>query len=134
MQRGRMDGDPRRDRRVRLAYAAAIVAVTAIGFAGSVGGDFVSDDVPNVRENPRITSLSPSNVVAIFRSFDDANYVPIKVLSLAVDRRLFGPGPAGHHVTNVVLHAVCAVLVFAILLRLGFPPPAACLTATLWAV
>jgi hypothetical protein len=121
-------------RRVFVAQATLIVLLTLAVHARSLHGEFVSDDNAGVRDNPRVASLAPANVRAIFRSFDDSNYIPIKVLSLAVDRQLWGPAPTGYHATNVVLHAACALLVYAILLRLGLAPLAACLVALLWAV
>jgi cytochrome c-type biogenesis protein CcmH/NrfG len=121
-------------RRTTLLHAVAIALVTVATYAGSLDGAFVSDDVARVRDNPLLTSLSAANVRGMFTSFDDSNYIPIKVLSLAIDRQLFGPEPAGFHATNVALHAGCALLVYAILLRLGLVPLAACLTALAWAV
>jgi protein O-mannosyl-transferase len=122
------------DRRTMIVHAAAIALVALVTYAGSFDGAFVSDDVAGVRDNPRIASLSPANIRAIFGTFDDSNYIPVKVLSLAIDRLLWGPQPRGHHVTNLLLHIGCALLVYAILLRLGLVPIGACLVAALWAV
>jgi cytochrome c-type biogenesis protein CcmH/NrfG len=115
-------------------HASAIVVVTLVAYCGSFDGDFVSDDIVAVRDNRLLTSLSPANVRAIFGRFDGPNYVPMKVLSLAVDRRVWGTGPTGYHVTNLILHLLCALLVYAILSRLGLAPPAACIAGMLWAV
>ncbi|HEY2387159.1 MAG TPA: tetratricopeptide repeat protein [Candidatus Binatia bacterium] len=128
------DAPVRPGRRTAPLHAVAIVLVTVVTYAGSLDGAFVSDDVARVRDNPLVASLSAANVRGMFTTFDDSNYIPIKVLSLAIDRQLFGPEPTGFHVTNVALHAGCALLVYAILLRLGLVPLAACLTALAWAV
>jgi len=40
-----------------------------------------------------------------------AHYVPLTLLSLAIDYRVWGLDPFGYHLTNVVLHAITAVLV-----------------------
>lgn len=111
-----------------------LVAAVVLTYLGSLDGGFVSDDVVAIRDNPLLRSLAPGNLVAIFSSFDDANYIPLKVLSLAIDQRLFGPEPFGYHLTNLVLHALCALLVRRILLALGLSAGAALLTALLWAL
>jgi hypothetical protein len=118
----------------RLLHVAAIVAITALAYVGSFDGGFVSDDIRRVQNNEMIRSLDWHHLKEIFTSFDGANYMPLKVLSLAIDYQLFGASPAGFHVTNLALHVGCAVLVHAILLRLGMRPLTACLTALLWAV
>jgi protein O-mannosyl-transferase len=117
-----------------LLLLGVVVAVTVATYSGSFDGGFVSDDVPRIERNPLLRSLAWANVVAIFTSFDDANYIPVKVLSLALDRRLWGPTPPGFHVTNLVIHVGCALLIVGILLRCGLSPPAAALAAALWAV
>ena len=47
-----------------------------------------------------------------------SNWHPVTWLSLMLDVELWGHGPAGPHVTNVILHAVNAVLLFLLLRRL----------------
>jgi len=47
-----------------------------------------------------------------------SNWHPLTWLSLMLDAQLFGPGPAGPHLTNVILHAVNSVLLFLVLRRL----------------
>ncbi len=118
----------------RLLHALAIVAVTLLAYGGSFDGEFVSDDIPLVRDNPLVGSLTWSNVRQIFTSFDDSNYIPLKVLSLAIDRRIWGEEPWGFHATNLLLHIGCALLIYTALLRLGLASLAACFAALLWAV
>ncbi len=113
---------------------ALIAAITAATYARSIGGEFVSDDIRTVAENPLLDSLAPANLARIFTSFDGPNYMPLKVLSLAIDRQLFGEGPAGHHAVNVLLHVANAIAVYALLLRLGSSAAAALVIALLWAV
>jgi cytochrome c-type biogenesis protein CcmH/NrfG len=121
-------------RRVALLHGAAIAGVTLLAYAGSFTGEFVSDDLAGVRDNPLLRSLAWSNVKRIFASFDDSNYIPLKVLSLALDYRLWGPEPWGFHATNLALHVGCALWIYAILLRLELAAGTACLVALLWAV
>ncbi len=120
--------------RALLLYPAAIATLTFLAYSGSFDGQFVSDDVRAIRNNPLIRSLEPANIAEIFRSFDASNYMPVKVLSQAIDYRLWGPEPFGFHLTNLLLHILCALLVYRLLLRLKMPSTAALLTALLWAL
>ena len=117
-----------------LLHAALIAVVTLAAYTGSFSGQFVSDDAAAVRDNPVIRALDWPHVRAMFTSFDDSNYIPIKVLSLAIDRRLWGTTPTGYHATNLAIHVGGALVIYALLLRLRFGALAACLTALLWAV
>jgi cytochrome c-type biogenesis protein CcmH/NrfG len=117
-----------------LAHVVALTLAVVLTYAGSLDGAYVSDDFVAVRDNPQMRSLSLANVRSIFTTFDGANYAPIKVLSLAVDERLWGPGPRGHHVMNLLIHVACTLVVYAILRRLALAPLAACLAAGLWAL
>jgi protein O-mannosyl-transferase len=117
-----------------LAHAALIAVITFIAYGDSFDGRFVSDDTVSVQEKVAIRGLDWEHLRLMFTTFDDANYIPVKVLSIALDYRLWGLDPTGYHLTNLLIHIACALLVYALLLRLGLPPVAACLTALLWAV
>jgi cytochrome c-type biogenesis protein CcmH/NrfG len=121
-------------RRADVFAALAIIIIVASTYSGSFDGDFISDDISHVRDNPLIRSLAVANIQEIFTTFDGSNYMPLKVLSLAVDYQLWGSGPAGFHATNLALHIGCALVVYSILSGMGLPRSAACLTALLWAV
>ncbi len=45
-------------------------------------------------------------------TYDQANWHPLTWLSHALDWQLFGPNPAGHHVTNLLLHMANVLLLF----------------------
>ncbi|HSP96751.1 MAG TPA: glycosyltransferase family 39 protein [Candidatus Dormibacteraeota bacterium] len=121
--------------RTRAALSALLlVAAIAFTYRNSFDGGFVSDDRGAILNNPLLRSLDAANIRAIFSSFDDANYIPLKVLSLAVDQRLWGPAPFGYHLGNILLHIVCALLVWRILLGAGLSDGAAVLVALLWAL
>ena len=47
-----------------------------------------------------------------------ASGVPLTVVSHMLDCQLYGLNPAGHHLTNVLLHASSSVLLFLVLLRM----------------
>jgi hypothetical protein len=115
-------------------HLAIIVVATCLAYAGSLGGAFVSDDTVSVVANETIRGLDAAHLARIFTTFDDANYIPIKVLTIAVDHRLWGLDPVGYHVTNLAIHVGCALLVYVLLGRLGLAPPAALAAALVWSL
>lgn len=117
-----------------LLPALLIVGATTLAYLGSFDGGFVSDDRVAIEHNPKLQGLTADNLVAIFTTFDDSNYIPIKVLSLAVDQAVWGPQPFGYHLGNLALHIACALLLWRILLGMRFSAGAALLTALLWAL
>src|SRR5439155_20111203 len=96
--------------RGQLVSAAAIALVTVLTYGQTVHGDFVSDDVQTVRDNQLIRRLDGPHVRAMLATFQGANYVPLVVLSLAIDSRLWGPAPFGFHVTNLLIHTLSALV------------------------
>lgn len=80
--------------------------------------------------------LSLSNVKAAFTNLTHAAiWMPLTYVSYMADISLFGPGMGAHHLVNVALHSLAAVLLFVLLLRL-FPGRhgIALLAALLWAL
>jgi tetratricopeptide (TPR) repeat protein len=67
--------------------------------------------------------LTWSGVSWAFRTGYASNWHPLTWLSLMLDVELFGTGPSGPHLTNLILHAANAMLLFLLLKRL---------TGTLW--
>jgi cytochrome c-type biogenesis protein CcmH/NrfG len=118
----------------RVFHLAAMALVIAATYSGSLSGTFVSDDTVEVANKPMIRSLDVHHVREMLTTFDGANYMPITVLSFAANYRLTGPKPLGFHLGNILLHTACALLVYALLLRLELQPHLACITALLWAV
>src|ERR1022692_1268335 len=66
--------------------------------------------------------LTWENVQWSFRSAEAANWHPVTWLSHMLDCELFGLAPWGHHLTNVLFHAINAALVFALLQQMTGSP------------
>jgi len=74
------------------------------------------DDQRYVTENWHVQAgLRWETVEWAFTTYDAANWHPLTWLSHALDWQLFGKNPAGHHYTNVLLHAANVVLLFLLL-------------------
>ena len=88
--------------------------------------DFVKwDDDVYASDNEHVTTgLLPGNLTWAWTTIDGANWHPLTWLSLQLDATLFGPGPFGFHLDNVVQHALNAAVLFWFLCRLtGAPVP-----------
>jgi protein O-mannosyl-transferase len=81
---------------------------------------FVSFDDPiYVTENPQVRGgLSWDGVVWAMTTFHDANWFPVTWLSHMLDCQLFGMDSGWHHLTNVWIHALSTLLLFAVLRRM----------------
>jgi hypothetical protein len=104
--------------RTEVLVAAALAAVTLATFAGALACRFVNYDDPDyVTNNPHVlTGLTPANVAWAFTTTHAGYWQPLTWLSLQFDASLYGPeGAWGFHLTNVLLHAANAVLLFAAL-------------------
>lgn len=123
-------GAPTRGRAAAWAAGAAgVAAVTFLAFSPALRNEFVNwDDRFNFVSNPNYRGLGVDNLRWMFTTFLTGPYQPLSWISLAVDYRLWGPGPVGHHFGNLVYHALTAAGVFLIarrLLRREANPPGA---------
>jgi hypothetical protein len=78
------------------------------------------DDDAYVTGNPRVISgISGTNIIWAFSAFDYIYWQPVTWLSHMFDVQFFGMNPGGHHLTNVLIHAVSSVLLLLLLVRLS---------------
>jgi Flp pilus assembly protein TadD len=93
------------------------VAVWAV-FGQTRHFDFVNyDDDIYVYDNPAITQgFSLHGVAWLFTHPDGPDeWLPVTGLSRMLDWQFYGPNAGGHHLTNVLLHAATAILLFLVL-------------------
>jgi len=104
---------------VSVLIGAALGLITLALYLPAVGHGFVDyDDQQYVTENPHVTGgLSAKNVAWAF-GFHAGNWHPLTWLSHMLDCQLYGLNPAGHHLTNVLLHTANTVLLFVLLYQL----------------
>lgn len=82
-------------------------------FVNAVNADFVNwDDDVYVTENPFIQHLTMDTLAILFTRTYYYAWTPLTLLSHGVDVALWGMNPRGHHLTNVILHALNAVSLF----------------------
>lgn len=100
-------------------------------------GGLIGDDHLYITNNAYTSRLSAENAVAIVTPGGPAmlqaiNYAPVHLFATALERQLFGDDPFGYHVVNVVLHALCSVLLVALFRGSRIPLRAALLGGILF--
>lgn len=124
----------------RLYIILAILAITFISFSPSLNSDFVNwDDDRNFYENELITTLTAdnfwSNTKKIFTTDVIGNYNPLSIWSFAVDKMVYGlDSPRGWHMTNILLHLLCVLLVWRLAIQLGLSKAGAVVLTLLFAI
>jgi Flp pilus assembly protein TadD len=103
-----------------LFISVALAVATLAAFAPAFGNDFVNYDDPlYVTDNPHVKAgLSAAGARWAFTSTEVLNWHPLTWLSLQLDATLYGDHPWGYHLTNVLLHAANALLLFEVLRRM----------------
>ena len=101
-------------------YVAGLVALlTLVIYLVSLQNDFVLwDDNNYVFENIHIHSLNSAFIKWAFFDFYDANWHPLTWISHAMDYAVWGLNPLGHHLTNIIFHAVNTFVVVLLMIRL----------------
>ena len=86
-------------------------------FGQTLGFAFVDyDDPMNVTENPDVAGgLSWKGMGWAFTHAQVGHWDPLTTISHMLDCQFYGLDPWGHHLTNVLLHAVSAMLLFLLL-------------------
>jgi protein O-mannosyl-transferase len=97
-----------------------LAAATLLIYAPSVRNGFVVlGDLPYVVNNPHVRmGPTPANVRWAFTAVYEGRWHPLTWISHMLDCRLYGPNPAGHHLSNVLLHLLNTLLLFAVLARM----------------
>jgi len=126
----------------RRLVALSLVLLVLLAYDGVGRCGFVGFDDPlYVSGNPEVLrGLTAGGVRWAFSAgllFDTPHadyWAPLTVLSRMLDATLYGADPAGHHLTNVVLHALDAALLFLVLQTLTGALLRSALAAALFAV
>jgi tetratricopeptide (TPR) repeat protein len=100
--------------RRRTVLSLLLTLLTLLAYNPAAHNDFVTfDDPAYITGNQHVRAgLTWDSVKWAFHSTEHANWHPLTWLSHALDCQLFHLKPAGHHYMSVLLHAICAVLLF----------------------
>jgi tetratricopeptide (TPR) repeat protein len=126
----------------RMVFPGFLLFVLVFAlFAPSLGYELVqADDTAYIVNNALVRNgLTPEGIRAAFSPANAAApmYMPLLWISYMADVSLFRASPShpwGFHFTNVLLHAVNALLLYGLLLALCKRPWSAFFCAVLWAI
>jgi tetratricopeptide (TPR) repeat protein len=105
------------DRWLVSGVCVFLAAIIWLVFSQTLGHEFVNyDDEFYVSDNAAVKSGLTLKSISWAMTFRYPYYwQPLGLLSHMLDCQLYGLAPAGHHLTNVLLHATVAVLLFLVL-------------------
>ncbi len=121
----------------RSAAAAALLVAAVLAVYGGVADHrFLLnwDDGSYVADNPAAQGLSLEHLRLAFTRVYVGNYAPIHIASYMLDHELWGGAPGRIALANAVLHALNALLLAWLVLRLTGRPLVAWLAAGLFAL
>lgn len=122
---------------VRTALIAALLAAaTLFVYAQVAGFGFVGlDDNSYVSENPHVMAgLSGPSVAWAWTTTTQTHWAPMTFMSFMLDAQLGGGQPRLFHLTNVALHLLNTLLLFAVFARMTGCSGRSALVAALFAI
>lgn len=121
--------EPRQEARLRwisVAAAIAIVLAVLVSYWPAFSGDFLWDDndywINTLATHPTTRLIHAND--GLFRmwfSTEADDYWPLTNSVFWVQWRLWGMDPRGYHATNILLHALGAIMLWRVLARLEVP-------------
>ena len=112
-----------------LVFGLGLVTAVVLCFSPALPGDFLWDDDLHITATPTI--VGPLGLKEIWTTAA-ANYFPLVLTNFWVQHALWGLNPFGYHVVTLLFHALAAVLLWRVLVRLN--ARGAWLGAALWAL
>lgn len=98
---------------------ALIALATVVPFLPVFRNDFVEwDDFETLIENPHYRGFAWPQLSWMWTTFHMGHFQPLSWLTFALDYLIWGMNPVGYHLTNLVLHAINAMLFFVLARRL----------------
>jgi tetratricopeptide (TPR) repeat protein len=125
-------------RRLALPLAICVLLSLAVGlvFVQTLAHGFVNlDDNKYVYENPwTAEGLSLHSIRGAFTHVYASNWIPLTWISLMADHQFYGLHAGGYHLSNMLLHAATAMLLFLVLWRMTGRLWPSALVAALFAI
>jgi tetratricopeptide (TPR) repeat protein len=105
--------------RIQKSLVAFLVAaLTFAVYLPALQNGFVWDDVQYITGNSFIRSINGNLLKSAFLSFQADNWHPLTWISHAIDYSIWGLYPWGHHLTNIILHALNTMIVVLLAIHL----------------
>jgi Tfp pilus assembly protein PilF len=101
------------------------IALTLFCYFPALANGFIDwDDSPLLLRNPHYRGLGLDHLRWMFTTRLMGHWMPLNWVSFGLDHAVWGMRPFGYHLTNVLLHAINAAVVYALatkLLQLSLP-------------
>ena len=109
-----------RQRWLVAGICTVLAAMIFLVFGGTLRHGFVNfDDDVYVYDNPPVAGgLTGHGIAWAFTHVHSSNWHPITWISHMLDCQLYGLNPAGHHLTNLLLHGTTTILLFLLLRKM----------------
>jgi tetratricopeptide (TPR) repeat protein len=100
------------------AKVFVIIAVTLAVYMPAIRGGFVWDDDLHLINN---VALKENGLYRTWLTTESFVYYPVTWTSYYIEHLLWGLNPLGYHIVNVLLHIICSLLLWRILVLLKIP-------------
>lgn len=104
------------------AYPLLLLAVIyCIVYGKTLGHDFLInwDDNAYITDNETIKSFSPAHLKSIFTTNYVGNFAPLQIFSYMIDHSVWGMRPIGFILSNLLLHALNGIILYAIVVQVA---------------
>ena len=116
-------------------FVGLVLAVVFTVYVPVLQNGFVSwDDDVQLYDNISVRLLDREHIGEIFTSTVNKVYIPLTLLSYAVEYRFSGNEPFIYHLDNVLLHLAVVTLIYWLGLRLGLTAAASGIAALLFGI
>ncbi len=129
--------DKKNKGRIVFLLAMIVTAITFFVLKPVTKNDFINWDDPRyLLENKMVRSLDKENIKAIFVDQENyqSSYVPLTILSFAIEYHISKYDPSTYHTTNLIIHLLNTLLVFWLFFLLSTKPEVAFLCALLFGI
>lgn len=101
------------------ALGALLILITVALYVPVISAGYIWDDDTLLTANPQMRN--PHGLVEIWRGEQVRDYTPVTLSVFWLEWQLWGATPTGYHVVGILLHALCALLLWLIFRRLRVP-------------
>lgn len=109
-----------------ILVLGVVLILTAFAFLPCLKNGFVNwDDDTHLTVNEQVRFLTLPGVKNIFSQLVNGTYIPLTVLSYAIEYHFFELKPFIYHFTNLILHLTVVGLVYVLAVSMGLPSLAA---------